>query len=177
MNGCMNIYELIQKELDGELTTEESALLEKHCVHCFSCRQLREDFLQDVLALSSLPLPIPDKDFTINVMAAITKSTQQKPKHIFSNFTGLVAGLLLLLWASITIIGAAVIALIVGGVFYWADVLSGLGTLLYRIAKIVDILGVIFPPSLLMFLLLTSMGSFLLLMMLIYSRGTLRYEN
>ncbi|MFZ7101635.1 MAG: hypothetical protein ACOWWO_03120 [Peptococcaceae bacterium] len=187
MNECMNIYELIQKELDGELTPAELQLLEDHCTHCFTCRLMRKEFTQTISGLTDLPFLDPGEKFLAKVLDEVHKEPLQQTKKISAHFTGLVAGLFLLFSSGIVIVGSVTFSLLIGGLIYYKFdhllpsvnhlLIKGGEYLYFPFAMLKNTFGYALSPGLLISLLLISMLSFIILVMLIYSRRTIRYEN
>jgi len=187
MNECMNIYELIQKELDGELTTQEMELLDKHCIHCFTCQEIRQDFYQTIYGLSSLPELDPGEEFIETIINTIYSKSQVQ-KNIFSNsFTGIVAGLVLFCSSGIFLLGSIVISLIAGGFLYLGYENFSLGfveNIVYWLTYGYNLLSAFinafnnpYSSLFLVTVLLLSMVSFAVLVMLLYSRRIINYEN
>ncbi|WP_052035825.1 anti-sigma factor family protein [Tumebacillus flagellatus] len=55
--------DLIQRELDDDLSAEETALLDRHVLACAECRTEREEFRQLALGLSSMKPVVPERSF------------------------------------------------------------------------------------------------------------------
>jgi len=183
MNECINIYELIQKELDSELSPDELRLLEEHCRFCFTCHKLREEFKQTVIGLTQLPLLDPSEDFILNVLTAIDKEHGQNNNFKLSAFTGLLAGFTLAFTSGIFLLTGLLVFLITGftvltlntnltnnlskTAYYWLTYFYDL------IQNIVNSFNFFFSPTALVLLLLISLISFIFLILLLSTRRTI----
>jgi len=187
MNECMNIYELIQKELDGELTPEEMELLDKHCSHCFACQELRQDFFQTIYGLNNLPELDPGEALIETIMNTIYSKSPAQKSLPSKSFTGIVAGLVLFCSSGIFLLGSVLISLIAGGLLYLGYENSSLGfieNIVYWLTYGYNLLSVFknvfnnpYSSLFLVTVLLLSMVSFAILIMLLYSRRIINYEN
>jgi len=76
MIGCKKCEDLIQRELDGEITANEAALLKAHIDECVDCRNLRHDFatLRKFMRLDELQQPPAD------LTAKLTSKLHDKPR-------------------------------------------------------------------------------------------------
>ena len=187
MNECMNIYELIQKELDGELTTKEMELLDKHCSHCFACQELRQDFFQTIYGLNNLPELDPGEALIETIMNTIYSKSPAQKNISSKGLTGIVAGLVLFCSSGIFLLGSVIISLIAGGLLYLGYENFSLGfieNIIYWLTYGYNLLSVFkhvfnnpYSSIFLVTVLLLSMVSFTILLMLLYSRRIINYEN
>jgi hypothetical protein len=76
MTGCKKCEDLIQRELDGEITAKEAALLKAHIDECMGCRNLRHDFaaLRSFIRRDELMQPPAD------ITAKLTSRLDNKPR-------------------------------------------------------------------------------------------------
>lgn len=185
MNQCAKTYDLIQKELDGELTTQELQLLNEHCAQCLTCQSLREEFKETTYILENLPTLNPGPQFVMEVMDAINKKSLPKTNNLENKLTGFLTGLIICFSSSIIIIGSFLTVLLMGGLMYFNSSFLKLDYLFFDWKKyfidIPVILGKtlvhVFSPNFIFLLFLVSMLSFIILIILLYSRRIVNYEN
>ncbi|HEU4962657.1 MAG TPA: zf-HC2 domain-containing protein [Bacilli bacterium] len=68
--------DLIQRELDGDLSTQEVEQLDAHVATCADCRREREDFQKLARGLASLPKVRPERDLVPEITLDILHSLQ-----------------------------------------------------------------------------------------------------
>jgi len=184
MNECMNIYELIQKELDEELTLEENELLEKHCSYCSACQETRLGFYRTITLLSNLPEHDPGEELVLNIMNVIEQNTTNEKHSAKAGLTGVVAGLILIFSSGMFLLGTMIISLALGSfllVSYESTSLSFMQNITYWLNYGYNLLSILKntfnnPYSTLAFLTLIffSMTSFIILIILLQSRRLIK---
>ncbi|NMA02261.1 MAG: hypothetical protein GX923_06825 [Clostridia bacterium] len=118
MNECSLIYELIQKEMDGDLTSPEIELINKHCQNCAQCQKIRNDYLQIEELLSSAPLLDPGPNFYSALVNKLEDSPQVMKDFHLSKLTGLIATITILLSAVMLFISWLILLPITGSLLY-----------------------------------------------------------
>ena len=187
MNECINIYELIQKELDKDLTSQELQFLQDHCQWCFECQNLREEYKQMETNLLSLPLLDPGFDFATNIMAKLNTHKKNKTDFYFSNTTSLVAAIIILLSSGLFFVSWLFILPLLGlllylfhnywPIYYLKAMVESISNLLNASTTLEDTTSQIITPSLIGLIVFISFASFILLMrLMITNREDYRYE-
>jgi anti-sigma factor RsiW len=117
--------DLLNQELDGNLTSEQQARLDEHLAGCAECRAERAELaaLSGLLRRSELP---PQEDFRVRVMAALPAAGWESRHPRTWRFPAAV--LLLLIGSGIALLGAGSARVGQLGSFY--GVLSSLAGLL-----------------------------------------------
>lgn len=72
--------ELIQRELDDDLTFEESTRLDLHTAECAECRREREEYRQLALGLQSLAAVMPERSFVSQMEFDIDEFLRPQPQ-------------------------------------------------------------------------------------------------
>jgi hypothetical protein len=93
--------ELIQRELDGDLTAEEIEHLEAHTASCEDCRRERDDYRRLAAAFGNLSKVMPEKSFVPLMEPELPQVLRKKKRRLPTFF-----------WPVLT--GAAALALTVG---------------------------------------------------------------
>jgi len=96
--------ELIQRELDDDLTAKEKELLEEHVAACAECREERAVFGALTAQLFKLDQVMPERSFVAGMAPVIAETVQarQRPKRMRSWSRGLSAAAAVLLGIVVT---------------------------------------------------------------------------
>lgn len=177
MNDCLNIYELIQKELDGDLTSHEKKLLNNHCQNCKKCQSIREDFLQIEELILSTPLLDPGADFYGGIMSKLEVNSLTKRDFHLSKLTSIIAAMTILLSSGMLFIGWLFLLPIVGFSLYMIskfysipfldEVLGFLNSFIYYSSNALSPLAQIFNPSFMGIIMIISFASLIILLKLL----------
>lgn len=101
--NCEEALDMIQRNLDGDLSDWETVLLEKHLSVCSKCAKEKHDLEELSSRLSRLPQSLPPVSIVNQVLMQIDHN-REKPSHRGS------------LW---WIIGSTSAAVIIGGLLFW----------------------------------------------------------
>ncbi len=187
MNECSFIYELIQKEMDGDLTSPEIELLNKHCQNCEQCQKIRNDYLQIEELLFSAPFLDPGPDFYNALVNKLEVSPQVLKDFHLSKLTGLIATITILLSAVMLFISWLVLLPITGSLLYiinnfWpipyiTNALSFISSFIGICFNFIDILAQNFTPSLMLIIITISFVSLIILVKIMLKPGRIiKYE-
>lgn len=173
MNECSLIYELIQKEIDEDLTSPETEQINKHCQNCEHCQNLRNDYLQIEELLFSAPLLDPGPNFYISLVKKLEISPGVKKDFQLSKLTGLIATIAILLAAALLFISWLILLPLTGFLLslvsnfwpipYLVEALSFIGTFINIGFDYINTLIQILNPSLLLMMLAVSFISLIIL--------------
>ncbi|ASS74773.1 hypothetical protein CIG75_07145 [Tumebacillus algifaecis] len=94
--------ELIQRELDGDVTTEERQLLQVHIASCDDCHREWDDYKKLAAAFGKLPKVMPDKSFVTLMEPELPKVLKKKRRLPAAFWPGLTAAAALVLTIGLT---------------------------------------------------------------------------
>jgi anti-sigma factor RsiW len=81
--NCENFEDYVMRYIDGTLTAEELASLNRHTAECDKCAEELAAYRDMLSEVSAVPEPTPAADFTDNVLKAVSVCRQPNKKLAF----------------------------------------------------------------------------------------------